>query len=86
MLPDEWAKGVFDGVCVRGGFELQMEWEDQEITRVEILSKFGHLCRINAGGKVRVEKNGKVIRVRSHEDGSISFNTAKGGVYTLQML
>lgn len=82
-LPDEWTEGVFRGVCARGGFELEMQWKDEEITKVDVLSKYGSLCRINAGGKFRVEKDGKRIRVSSHEDGSISFDTAEGGVYSL---
>ncbi len=83
-LPDEWSEGVFDGVCARGGFELKMEWKDMEITNVRILSKYGHPCRIKAGGKMKVLKDGKSVRVISHTDGSISFNTVRGGSYTLR--
>jgi alpha-L-fucosidase 2 len=82
-LPDEWSEGVFDGVCARGGFELRMEWEDKEITRVEVQSKYSKPCRIQAGGKVRVTKDGKKVRLTSHEDGSIEFETVAGGVYIL---
>jgi alpha-L-fucosidase 2 len=82
-LPGNWSEGEFNGICARGGFELQMNWKDQEITKVEVLSKFGHLCRINPGGKVRVTNDGKSIRVKSFEDGSIAFDTEKGGVYAL---
>jgi alpha-L-fucosidase 2 len=82
-LPDEWNDGDFKGICARGGFELNMKWEDQEITKVEILSKYGNLCRINAGGKVRVTKDGKSVRYKSNDDGSLAFETSAGGVYTL---
>ena len=83
-LPDEWSEGEFNGVCARGGFELKMKWKDREITRVEVLSKYGHLCRIKAGDKLRVQKDGKTVSVNKHKDGSISFKTAEQGVYTLQ--
>ncbi len=82
-LPDEWSEGVFDGVCARGGFEIRMEWKAQEITKVEVLSKCGNPCRINAGGSVRVTKNGKRVRLESYDDGSIEFNTTPGDMYTL---
>ena len=85
-LPDDWSEGDFEGVCARGGFELNMAWEDQEITSVQVLSKYGNLCRIHAGGKLRVEKDGKRIRTKNYEDGSMSFATVEGGVYTLQNL
>jgi len=82
-LPDEWSKGAFSGVCARGGFELEMKWNEQEITEVEILSKYGNTCHIDAGGKIRVKKDGKRVRLESYKDGSVAFNTTTGGVYTL---
>ncbi len=85
-LPDEWSEGAFNGVCARGGFELDMKWKEKEITEVEILSKFGNSCRIDAGGSIRVLKDGKKIRLESFNDGSFAFNTIEGGVYTLLFL
>jgi len=82
-LPDEWSEGSFDGVCARGGFELDLKWRDKKITEVEVLSKYGHPCRIDVGGKVSVKKDGKRVRVKSYEDGSVSFDTTQGSVYTL---
>jgi alpha-L-fucosidase 2 len=82
-LPDEWHDGRFDGVCARGGFELDMQWEDKNITAVEILSKAGKKCCVYAGSKVKVMKDGKKIAARTNADGSVEFNTVKGGVYQL---
>ena len=36
-VPNEWRTGQFDGVRVRGGFELNMAWKDKKITSVEII-------------------------------------------------
>lgn len=82
-LPYEWSVGVFEGVCARGGFELKMHWKDRQITRVEVLSKFGNPCRINAGGRVRVTKNGKSVSSKSHDDGSVEFETTEDGKYMI---
>jgi alpha-L-fucosidase 2 len=82
-LPDQWSEGAFKGVCVRGGFELEMTWSSKEITEVKILSKYGHSCHIHAGGKVRIEKDGKNVRLKTFEDGSVAFDTSEGSVYTL---
>jgi alpha-L-fucosidase 2 len=83
-LPDEWGTGAFKGVCARGGFELKMEWEEREITRAEIRSNHGRNCRIHPGGKYKVEKDGRRVRVETYPDGSIDFATEAGGVYTLK--
>ena len=82
-LPDEWNNGRFDGVCVRGGFELDMKWQNQSITEVAILSKAGKSCRIDAGGKFKVTKDGKKIASKTNKDGSLEFKTIKGGLYKL---
>ncbi|MCA9486013.1 MAG: glycoside hydrolase family 95 protein, partial [Nanoarchaeota archaeon] len=82
-LPEEWAEGRFDGVCVRGGFELDIQWENRAITEVEILSKSGKVCRVNPGKKCTVTMDGKRIPAKAHEDGSIEFQTMEGRIYKL---
>lgn len=82
-LPDNWEDGQFDGVCARGGFELDMKWNNQSITEVEILSKAGKTCRIDVGGKFKLTKNGKRVASKTYDDGSIEFKTVKGGLYKI---
>ena len=82
-LPDVWSDGRFDGVCARGGFELDMKWQDQSITEVEILSKAGKPCCIDAGGKFKVTSDGKKVATKANKDGSFSFKTIEGGLYKL---
>ena len=83
-LPDEWSEGRFDGVCARGGFQLDMQWENKTITEVKILSKAGKTCRIDAGEKFTVSKAGKKVASKTYDDGSVSFQTKKGEIYTLE--
>ena len=45
-LPGEWPTGKFSGVKARGGFEIDFEWEDSKLTRVNVLSTAGKTCRI----------------------------------------
>ncbi|WP_051200868.1 glycoside hydrolase family 95 protein [Butyrivibrio sp. XPD2002] len=35
-LPKEFSEGSISGVCLRGGFELSMEWKDMKVTNWEI--------------------------------------------------
>jgi alpha-L-fucosidase 2 len=82
-LPRAWSAGRFDGVCARGAFELDMQWIDGQITRVEVLSKMGQTCRINPRTKVNVTANGKHVMTKTLKDGSIEFATQAGGTYTI---
>ncbi len=83
-LPTEWADGEFNGVCARGGFELNFKWKDATVSDVEILSKSGANCRINVGREVQVSLDNQKITVTKNEDGSIAFPTTKGSQYTIQ--
>jgi alpha-L-fucosidase 2 len=82
-LPDEWSEGRFEGVCARGGFELDMKWRNKTITEVEILSKAGNICRIDSGNNFRITMDGRKIALKTNKDGSIEFKTSKGGLYKL---
>jgi alpha-L-fucosidase 2 len=82
-LPDDWSKGAFQGVCARGGFELDIHWKEREISRVEVLSKHGLPCRINPGGEFNVVTDGRKVPSKSLPDGSIAFDTEAGGIYSL---
>jgi alpha-L-fucosidase 2 len=82
-VPNEWRTGQFDGVRVRGGFELNMAWKDKQITTVEITSIAGKPCRINAGDGYKVTQGGKTIASKTNDDGSIEFDTVAGSSYLL---
>jgi len=82
-LPTTWSTGKFDGVCARGAFELDMEWEDGQISSVEVLSKKGQTCSINPKTKVKVTCNGKRVRMKVMDDGTVVFDTEPGTTYML---
>jgi len=82
-LPEEWSKGHFEGVCVRGGFELDIKWKDMQVSSLEILSKAGETCIILAEGKFQVMDGKKNIKTKRSKDGSIQFETSKGKTYQL---
>ena len=45
-LPGDWSKGSVRGLCARGGFVVDMDWEDGELTSVCIYSQQGRHCRL----------------------------------------
>ena len=83
-LPTEWSEGQFDGVCARGGFELDFKWENNAVTSLEILSKTGNQCSLKAGSKVKVFSNGKQIKTKKGSNQVVQFNTEKGKTYIVK--
>jgi len=45
-LPDEWKDGKVTGLMARGGFQVDMEWHDGELTELQILSKLGNVLEL----------------------------------------
>lgn len=82
-LPSEWEDGHFDGVCARGGFELDFSWKNKSLTSLEILSKAGMPYKLKTTKKIKVYSNGKQIPVKKHKNNIIEFKTTKGKTYTM---
>jgi len=78
-LPDEWASGELNGVCVRGAFELDLKWKDKSVSSLSILSKAGEVCRIK--GHVSVTCEGKKVATKKSTSGITEFQTVKGNRY-----
>jgi len=81
-LPKEWISGEFRGVSTRGAFELDLHWENGAIKTVEILSKAGADCKINAADPVNVSLNGNPVPFTEGE-GYVEFPTEAGQRYHL---
>ncbi|NQT39329.1 MAG: glycoside hydrolase family 95 protein, partial [Planctomycetes bacterium] len=45
-LPKSWPAGSVTGLRARGGFEVGIEWNDGQPSRVSIRSKLGNPCRV----------------------------------------
>ena len=82
-LPSEWADGHFDGVCARGGFELDFSWKNKALTSLEILSKAGIPCNLKTDKKIKVYSDGQQIKVKKLKNGIVEFKTTKGKTYTI---
>lgn len=83
-LPDEWKTGSFEGVCARGGFELDLDWKDGKIQAAQVRSKAGEVCRIRVGVAATVWSQGKPVAAKTTPDGILEFATEKGRRYELQ--
>ncbi|MBQ9175744.1 MAG: glycoside hydrolase N-terminal domain-containing protein [Bacteroidaceae bacterium] len=47
-LPSEWGKGSVNGLLARGGFEVDMEWDNATLTTATIHSKIGGTVRLRS--------------------------------------
>lgn len=54
-LPDQWPKGSIQGLRARGGFEVEIEWENGKIKEFTIHSLLGGNCRIRTREDIEPE-------------------------------
>ena len=51
-LPSAWKNGHINGLMARGGFQVDIEWENGKLKRARIISKLGNTLKLSYAGKV----------------------------------
>ena len=84
-LPQSWHTGQMTGLCARGGFEVDMNWEMGKITSARISSKSGNRCRMRIAYPVEVYENDIKVEVTT-ENGYLEFDTEKNADYDIRAI
>ncbi len=79
-----WRTGEVRGLRARGGFEVDMKWEDGGLTAARITSDLGRRCRVKAGVALEVFHDETPVDTVALGDGVLEFDTQPGGAYELR--
>ncbi|MDQ7012454.1 MAG: glycoside hydrolase N-terminal domain-containing protein [Planctomycetota bacterium] len=80
-LPDAWPSGRVRGLRARGGFEVDIVWDNNQLSAAEIRSYAGTRCRVWSPVPSRVStKEGELV-AETDADGFASFATKVGEAY-----
>ncbi|MBN2591937.1 MAG: glycoside hydrolase family 95 protein [Sedimentisphaerales bacterium] len=84
-LPSAWPDGNIKGLCARGGFELDIDWQNGKLNECIVRSKLGNKCRVRSDGPVRVTaETGPIETTKFEEDEDIiEFDTEPGQTYVI---
>jgi alpha-L-fucosidase 2 len=81
-LPKAWAKGSYVGLRARGGFIVDVEWDNGNLVRAKLMSVCGNLIQIRSKVPLTVKTEFETSVTKSG-DSCIEFPTIKGGSYEL---
>jgi alpha-L-fucosidase 2 len=81
-LPPAWPQGQVRGLCGRGGFVVDIAWQDGAVTTAAILSRCGGPCRLRSR-PLAVTAAGQPVAVTQAAPGVIEFATTAGQRYEL---
>ena len=51
-LPSAWGKGYIHGIMARGGFQVDIDWENGKLKQTRIISKNGNPLKLSYAGKI----------------------------------
>jgi alpha-L-fucosidase 2 len=85
-LPEKWVKGYVKGIKARGGFELDLYWNNGSVKKVVVYSLCGNECKINWRGPYNIiDRNNEKVNILNGNNRIISFPTERAGIYTLSV-
>jgi len=83
-LPAAWPSGHIRGLRARGGFEVEIFWENNRMKKANVLSISGSKCRIRSGIPIIVRSKGKIINSLKVSQSVTEFITNPGELYLIE--
>lgn len=85
-LPHQWSAGRVSGLRARGGFEVDLAWDEAKLSGGAIRSKTGGPCRLWSPWPCRVVIDGAEMARIERPEQTVEFKAAPGREYEIQPL
>jgi alpha-L-fucosidase 2 len=80
-LPQAWSSGRVTGLRARGGYEVDVTWENGALTNAQVRPQFGGECRVRARGAINIQSEGQQVPAEQDETGAWVFFAEAGHSY-----
>ena len=83
-LPQAWSVGHIKGLRARGGYEVDISWQDGKLSEAEIRTTVGGSCQVRTSLPVKIYLANQVIKTQKLDENLILFNTEENSNYQLK--
>jgi alpha-L-fucosidase 2 len=83
-LPEQWKNGAVSGLRARGGFDVDIAWNNGVLTKAVIKANYDKPCKLRTKAPVKVFCEGKEISTKQIEDNFLEFEAKAGKKYMIQ--
>jgi alpha-L-fucosidase 2 len=83
-LPRAWSSGEVKGLKARGGFEVDISWQEDGRISAEIRPLYTGTCTVQMASVRDVYKNGEPAEFTQPEGGAFSLTMEAGAVYRIE--
>jgi alpha-L-fucosidase 2 len=82
-LPKAWAAGSVKGLRARGGYEVDMRWEDGSLVQAAIRATHDAPCYVRCIEDIEITSDGQIVEFKKTPDGALQFQAHAGDAYNL---
>jgi alpha-L-fucosidase 2 len=85
-LPEKWSKGAVRGLRARGGYDVDIAWDNGALVKALVTAHYDQTCRLRTKTPVKVISEGKTQTIQPVGDELIEFDVKAGEKYLITAL